>query len=136
MDRPEFGRTKNFMLCFEQETRLSPHTRGKQQQILPGQFDQPPPASLEAVLEDVVRAEQQNTRVRGACVLVAADFNVQAEQVSRCLNIAGCYDCVSENNMDLVDAICQAHTNYKQNAGENMDSNRITAVALTQHGRR
>ena len=98
-----------------------PPTKGTQQQVLPGQFDQPPQASLEAALEDAARVEQQNARVRGACVIVAADFNVQAEQVARCVDIAGCYDYASENNMDLVDVIRHAYTN-KQTTGGNMDS--------------
>ena len=58
---------------------------------------------------------------RGACAIVAADFNVQAEQVARCVNIAQCYDYASENNMDLVDVIRHAYTN-KQTTGGNMDS--------------
>jgi len=100
-----------------------PPTKGKQQQILPGQFDTPPPASLQAALEDATRVEQQNARVHASCVVVAADFAVHPDEVSRCVDIAGCCVYASENNMEIVDVIRQAYTDYKQQAaGEAMDS--------------
>ena len=99
-----------------------PPTKGKQQQILPGQFDTPPPASLQAALEDATRVEQQNARVHASCLVVAADFSVHPEQVSRCVDIDGCCAHASENNMEIVDAIRQACTNCKQQAaGEDSD---------------